>query len=346
MSSNKSLVFSKIPDGLPVADVHLKVLPGDCDYEHEPPQGGFIAKVLYASLDPSLRFQLVHPNSPREFPPLPIGSVLSSTSIVKVIRASQDSEFAPDEILCGNCPIQEYIVIDAGNAARFQRIQNPHNLDLKVFLGPLGPPGLTAYSAFYKIGEPKRGQTILVSAASGAVGQLVGQLALKEGLIVIGSAGTDEKVKILKEELGFPFAFNYKKVDILQEIKRVAPGGIDIYYDNVGGQQLEAAIHALNPCGRIVACGYASQYNSDPNEQYGIRNTGLLVGKRIIWRGFLVDIDGEEYKSAHQENVGRWLLDGSLKWIMSETHGIENAAHGLIELFRGDNKGKAILCMD
>ena len=134
-------------------------------------------------------------------------------------------------------------------------INNPYKLDPKLFLGPLGMPGLTAYSSFYDIGVPKKGETIFISSAAGPVGQLVGQLAKHEGLTVIGSVGEDKKLDFITKELGFDAGFNYKKEKPLDALKRLAPKGIDIYYENVGGEQLEAAITCMNDFGRIVACG-------------------------------------------------------------------------------------------
>jgi NADPH-dependent curcumin reductase CurA len=149
-------------------------------------------------------------------------------------------------------------------------------------------PGLTAYSSFYEIGAPKKGETIFISAASGAVGQLVGQLAKHEGLKVIGSVGDDKKLDFITKDLNFDAGFNYKKESASEALKRLAPNGIDIYYENVGGEQLEAAIAKMNDFGRIIACGMISQYNNTPDQAYGVRNLMMVVAKRLKMQGFIV----------------------------------------------------------
>ena len=146
---------------------------------------------------------------------------------------------------------EEYTVLEEGPTSRAEKLENPYHLDPKVFLGPLGMPGLTAWSSFYEIGQPKKGETIFVSAASGAVGQIVGQLAKHEGLTVIGSVGDDKKLDFILNELKFDAGFNYKKEKPGEALARLAPQGIDIYYENVGGEHLEAALNALNQFGRI-----------------------------------------------------------------------------------------------
>ncbi|KAI6920087.1 NAD(P)-binding protein [Hortaea werneckii] len=206
-------------------------------------------------------------------------------------------------------------------------------------------PGLTAYSSFYDIGKPKKGETIFISAASGAVGQLVGQLAKHEGLKVIGSVGDDKKLDFITKDLGFDGGFNYKKEAAGDALARLAPEGIDIYYENVGGEQLSAALNAMKTFGRIVACGMISQYNLPPAEQYGVKNLMLVVAKRITMRGFIVfDPDmGPKYAVDHQKNVQKWIAEGTFKAEQSITQGIDNAAEGLLGLFKGTNFGKAVL---
>lgn len=206
-------------------------------------------------------------------------------------------------------------------------------------------PGLTAWSSFYEIGQPKKGETIFISAASGAVGQLVGQLAKHEGLTVIGSVGDNNKLSFITDDLGFDSGFNYKKEKPADALARLAPKGIDIYYENVGGEHLEAAINAMNPFGRIVACGMISQYNAKPGEQYPIRNLMSVVGKRLTIRGFIVGDEnmGPKHAKEHQEKLQKWLSDGSFKATISVTEGIDNVVEGFIGMLEGKNFGKAVL---
>jgi len=248
-------------------------------------------------------------------------------------------------MIVGGLPIEEYSAVSKEMTESLRKLENPYGLDLKIFLGALGMPGLTAYSSFYEIGKPVKGETIFISAASGAVGQLVGQLAKHEGLTVIGSVGSDDKLDFIKNDLNFDCGFNYKKEKPSEALARLAPKGIDIYYENVGGEQLEAALTAMNDFGRIVACGMVSQYSLPDEEKYGIKNLFLVVSKRITMRGFIVGDKnmGPAHFKKHNEFVSKWLHEGSLKAKMSVTDGIDNAAEGLVGMLEGKNFGKAVL---
>ena len=203
-------------------------------------------------------------------------------------------------------------------------------------------PGLTAYSSLYKIGKPKKGETIFISAASGAVGQVVGQLAKHEGLTVIGSVGSDEKLDYILNEIGFDGGFNYKKESPADALSRLAPNGLDIYYENVGGAHLEAALDKLNTFGRIVACGMISEYNSAP---YPIKNLHHVITKSLKMEGFIVANPGfgDAYIEELQKRVQPWIKQGTFKTRTHETIGIDNAAEGLVGIFHGRNMGKAVL---
>lgn len=185
-------------------------------------------------------------------PPFELGKPITNRAICKVLKSNNAKFKEGDVIVCADsCGTEEYSALPQDVTERAFKLENPYNLDPKIFIGALGMPGLTAWSSFYEIGEPKKGDTIFISAASGAVGQLVGQLAKHEGLTAIGSVGDDKKLEFIEKELGFDGGFNYKKEKPRDALKRLAPEGIDIYYENVGGEQLEAAIDALKPFGRI-----------------------------------------------------------------------------------------------
>lgn len=280
-------------------------------------------------------------------PPFELGKPVTNRGIAKVIKSKNDKFKAGDVIISGAIPIptEEYSVLPKQVADGANKLDNPHNLDPKVFIGALGMPGLTAYSSLYEIGQPKKGETIFISAASGAVGQLVGQLCKHEGLKVIGSVGDDKKAEFCTKELGFDACFNYKKEKPNDALKRLAPDGFDIYYENVGGEQLEAAITHINPFGRIIACGMISQYNLSPKDAYPIRNLMQVVAKRLKIQGFIVGDPnmGPLHAKDHQEKVSKWLADGSFKAQMSVTKGIDNAGEGLLGMFEGKNFGKAVL---
>jgi NADPH-dependent curcumin reductase CurA len=252
MVQNKGLIFKKVPSGWPKPGEDLVVEDRGFDLEQEPPKDGATIKLYYASFDPYQRGRMRAPETKSYSAPFQLGEPIANGSIFRIIK-SGTSKFASGDLVISMFPIptSEYAVVGKNALENARKLENPYNLDVKYFLGALGMPGLTAWSSFYEIGRPKKGETIFVSAASGAVGQLVGQLAKHEGLTVIGSVGDDKKLEFIKNDLKFDEGFNYKKEKPADALARLAPNGIDIYYENVGGEQLEAAINALNSFGRI-----------------------------------------------------------------------------------------------
>ncbi|KHO01301.1 NADP-dependent leukotriene B4 12-hydroxydehydrogenase [Metarhizium album ARSEF 1941] len=369
MVPNKTLVYKQVPKGLPVPGKDLVVETRDMDLE-EPPKGGLIVEILYASLDPYLRPKMRDPSIESYSPAFVPNNPIENDTVGRVLK-SDSPDFKPGDIVKAHAPIAEYAAL--ADVKGLVKVHNPHNLDLSLFTGALGMPGLTAWSSLHRIGKPKRGETIFVSSAAGAVGQLVGQLvgqiAKKEGLKVIGSVGSDEKLDFITEQLGFDAGFNYKKERPGDALKRLAPDGIDIYYENVGGEHLEAALDSLNDFGRVVACGMVgflpapwaapwalggqrlndahvqiSQYNIE-GQAYGVRNLMLVVTKQLTVQGFIVTNPdfGPAYYQEHQEKLQQWLADGSVQAKMSYTEGIDHAAEGLVGIFEGKNFGKAVL---
>jgi NADPH-dependent curcumin reductase CurA len=346
MVQNKGVIFKKAPDGWPKPGEDLVIETRDIDLDQKLPEGGLLVKNFYASFDPYMRGRMRNPEAKSYSPPFELNKPITNRSIFKVVKSNTD-QYKEGEVLItrGITPIEEYSVFDKDTVAGVMKLENPYNLDPKHFLGALGMPGLTAWSSFYEIGQPKKGETIFISAASGAVGQLVGQLARHEGLTVIGSVGDDKKLDFITSELGFNAGFNYKTEKPADALARLAPNGIDIYYENVGGEQLEAAINAMNNFGRIVACGMISQYNCKPGEQYPLRNLMQIVAKRITMRGFIVSDDnmGPRHAKDHQEKLQKWLSEGSFKAKLSVTEGIDNAVDGFLGMLSGKNFGKAVL---
>ncbi len=254
MVQNKGLIFKSVPSGWPKAGQDLTIETREFDLNTEPPKDGITTKNYYLSFDPYQRGRMRDPSIKSYSPPFSLGNPITNTGICKVLKSS-NSKFQEGDIISVMVGTEEYSVIPGEVANSLARkIENPYNLDIKLFLGSLGMPGLTAYSSFYKIGEPKQGETIYISAASGPVGQMVGQLAKHEGLTVFGSVGDNKKLEFIEKELGFDGGFNYKKEKPSDALKRLAPNGIDIYFENVGGEQLEAAIGAMNNYGRISLC--------------------------------------------------------------------------------------------
>lgn len=346
MVQNKALIFKEVPTGVPVPGQHLKVENREIDISKAPSAGGITIKHLYASFDPYQRGRMRSAETKSYSPPYELDQPMANSGVAKVLK-SASPDFKEGDLVVGFMPIQEYTTFSAGELKAYglKKLDNPLGLDPKNFMGALGMTGLTAYSSFYAIGKPKKGETIFISAASGAVGQIVGQLAKHEGLKVIGSVGSDEKLDFILKELKFDGGFNYKKDKPSEALKRLAPNGIDIYYENVGGEHLAAAIDALNEWGRIVACGMVSEYNLPVEKRFPILNMMNFVSKRLTMRGFIVsDPDmGPVYEKERDENVSKWLKDGSFIAKTSVTEGIDNAAQGWLDMLQGRNFGKAVL---
>lgn len=251
MVQNKGLIFKKVPTGWPVPGEHLVIEPRDFDLDASPPKDGITTKNFYVSFDPYQRGRMRNPEQKSYAPPFELGQPMTNSAVSKVLK-SDNPKFKEGDLVTGMMGTEEYSTVPAQVAnSRVRKLENPYNLDPKLFIGALGMPGLTAYSSFYAIGKPQKGETIFISAASGAVGQIVGQLAKHEGLTVIGSVGNDQKLEFITKDLGFDAGFNYKKEAAGEALKRLAPKGIDIYYENVGGEQLDAALKATNNFARI-----------------------------------------------------------------------------------------------
>jgi len=214
-------------------------------------------------------------------------------------------------------------------------------LPLTTWVGAAGMPGQTAFYGLYNIGEPRKGETLFVTGASGAVGQLVGQFAKHEGLKVIGSAGSDDKVQWLQKELSFDHAFNYKTADAKTELAKF--DALNIYFDNVGGVQLEAALDAAANNARFVECGMISQYNK-PDDK-GIRNLTLIVGKRLKLQGFIIldKLKDETFMNEFYSKVPKWIVNGEIKIKEDITKGLEQAPEAIVGIFEGKNFGKAVV---
>ncbi|KAI0483951.1 NAD(P)-binding protein [Xylariaceae sp. FL0804] len=346
-TSNKTLIFKKTPTGMPVPGEHLAVEDRPIDLDAAPPAAGLLVEVLYSSFDPYLRGRMRPADVKSYAPAFETGGPFVNFGVAKVRKAGSDvsKSFSPGDLVVGMMPIAEYAVVADASAARVRRVENPHGLDPAHFVGALGMPGLTAYSGLLEIGQPQKGETLFVSSAAGAVGQVVGQVGKELGLRVVGSAGSQEKCDFVTRELGFDGCFNYKTEEPLEALGRLCPDGVDIYFENVGGKQLEAALEKMNTKGRIPVCGMISGYNTPPSEQYGIKNTFYLVAKLLKMQGFLVGQPefGEKYAKEHQEKVSKWLADGTFKAKLSVTDGIDRAAEGFVGMLKGENFGKAVV---
>ncbi|KAF9339875.1 hypothetical protein BGZ91_004387 [Linnemannia elongata] len=337
MVQNKSAVFLKYPTEFPVIGEHIEVQTKELNVELK--DKDVLLRNLYFSLDPYMRGRMR--NAKSYVPGFQIGEPMSGYGIAEV-KESKNDAYPVGTIVSGFTGWQEYSVVPGASGLRVLHGARESSIPLSAHLGVLGMPGMTAYSSLKIIGQPKAGETIFVSAAAGAVGQLVGQMAKKLGLRVVGSAGSDDKVDYLLKELKFDAAFNYKKNGtILENLRHVAPEGVDIYYENVGGETLEAALECMNTHGRIIVCGMISQYNT--TTPYGIRNLGHLVAKRITMRGFINDDFAKEWYGDFLKDVGEWLEGDQIIYKEDVEEGIDGSLDAFVGMLKGKNFGKQVV---
>ena len=349
MVQNKAFIYKRVPAGWPKPGQDLTIEDISFDDTAAPPKNGFTTKNLYAAFDPSQRGRMRDPSVASYSAAMEPGKPVLSVSVIGTVLKSDTPKIKQgDVVMLRGSGTESYSVVSAqtlDTPDQVEVIKDTEGVPLTAYLGLLGMTGMTAYGSLHEIGQPKKGEVILVSAAAGAVGQMVAQIALREGLYVIGSVGDDEKVKFCKETLGMQACFNYKKEKMADAVKRLAPDGIDIFYDNVGGELLDVALMAMKEFGRIIACGAISQYNnSSTGELYGVKNTMAMVRKRLRWQGFLVfDPFIAQHRQARDENITKWIQDGSFKSIDHVTDGMDNAVEGFLGMLKGENLGKSIL---
>jgi len=269
-----------------------------------------------------------------------IGQPLNGGGI-SVIVASKRPNFSAGELVSVHIGWEQFTVIPNGFPA--QKIVNPLDLPLEFFLGILGMPGATAYHGLLDIGDPEAGDTVYVSGASGAVGLCVGQIENIKGCRVVGSAGTDAKADLLMKEYGFDYAFNYKSVKSQAEVlKEACPKGIDVYFDNVGGETLDIVLTLMNTHGRLVECGMISQYNG---AGYGLKNMMQVVGKQLRIQGFIISsqLADISFVKRFATDMLKWISEGKLKYQTTVVDGIENAPAAFVSMLKGANTGKQIV---
>ncbi|MEU1302413.1 NADP-dependent oxidoreductase [Streptomyces shenzhenensis] len=300
-----------------------------------PGEGQVLVRNEYLSVDPYMRGRMSAAKSYAE--PYRLDAVMLGGAVGEVI-ASDAAGIAVGDHVLHHLGWREYAAVDAAKAVRV----DPGAAPLSAYLGALGMTGLTAYAGLLRTASFKEGDAVFVSGAAGAVGSQVGQLArLKGASRVIGSAGSDEKVRLLIEEYGFDAAFNYRHGSVAEQLRTAAPDGIDVYFDNVGGEHLEAAVGALNLHGRIAICGMISVYNATEPAP-GPRNLARLIQTRGRIEGFLV---GDHYDLQPQfvQEVGPWVAAGRLKYRETVVQGIENSLDAFLGVLRGDNTGKMLV---
>ncbi|OIK26819.1 NADP-dependent oxidoreductase [Streptomyces malaysiense] len=300
-----------------------------------PGEGQILVRNTYLSVDPYMRGRMSAAKSYVD--PFELGKVMQGGAVGEVIESRAEGIAAGDHVL-HFLGWREYAVLDAQHAVKV----DPDAAPLSAYLGVLGMTGLTAYAGLLRTASFKEGDIVFVSGAAGAVGSQVGQIAkLKGASRVIGSAGSDEKVRLLVEEYGFDAAFNYKNGPVSEQLREAAPDGIDVYFDNVGGDHLEAAIGSLRQGGRIAVCGMISVYN-DTEPAPGPRNLARLIQTRGRIEGFLVN-DHRDLQPQFVREVGPWVASGRLKYRETVVDGIENTLEAFLGLLRGDNTGKMVV---
>jgi NADPH-dependent curcumin reductase CurA len=327
----RQIVLASRPSGWPTED-NFAVTETD---RPELADGQVRVRNLFMSVDPYMRGRM---NDTKSYvPPFQLGEPLQGGAIGSVVE-TRSPDLAEGDLVLHNLGWREEAVLPARHA---QKIADVPGLSPSAYLGVLGMPALTAYVGLLDIAALKPGDVVFVSGAAGAVGSMAGQIAkLKGAARVIGSAGSDEKVSWLRE-IGFDAAFNYKAALVAEQLREAAPEGIDVYFDNVGGDHLEASLTVLNTYGRVAMCGAIAHYNATELPA-GPHNLGLVIGKRLTLRGFIVS-DHQDRTAAMVADVSGWLRDGKLFHAETVVDGLDQAPSAFINLLRGHNTGKMIV---
>ena len=328
MTSKEVRLVSR-PSGMPTA-ANFSLAESEVS---GPEENQVLVRNLYISVDPYMRGRMKDVKS--YVPPFELGKAMSGGALGEVVE-SRDHRFKPGDAVLSSYGWREYFTAAGQALVPVSRDVKP----LSVYLGTLGMTGMTAWAGL-KLVDVKAGDVVFVSGAAGAVGNVAGQLAKIYGCRVIGSAGSANKVKVLRDKCGFDAVFNYKEGRTIDLLNGAAPDGIDVYFDNVGGESLEAALSALRVHGRIIACGMISSYN-DTAPQPGPSNLSNIVTKRLTMKGLIVS-DWMNRHAEFMQEVGAYYKDGKLHHEETVVKGLENAADAFIGLFQGNNVGKMVV---
>lgn len=334
MTKNRRILLASRPKGEPTRE-NFKLVESDIP---QPPNNGLLLRTLYLSLDPYMRGRMSDAASYAQ--PTEIGEVMTGGTVSEVI-ASHREGFAKGDIVVGYTGWQEYAVSSGEGLRKI----DPKLAPVSTALGVLGMPGMTAYTGLLNIGQPEPGETLVVAAASGAVGAVVGQIAKLKGCHVVGIAGGAEKVRYIVDELGFDAGIDHRASNFAEKLKAACPNGIDIYFENVGGKVWEAVFPLLNFFARVPVCGLIAQYN-DASLPPGPDQTPNLLRnilfKRLTLRGYIVT-DFAAQTDDFLRDVGGWLKDGKIKYREDIVDGLENASDAFIGLLKGKNFGKLLI---
>ncbi len=327
--TNRRVTLAARPVGFP-QESDFELVEGEVP---EPGPGEVLLKARWLSLDPYQRGRMSTARSYARS--LELGDVITSQTVGEVVRSGHP-RFSEGDLVVGQLGWQEYAVAPASQVRSVGSVLEPPSLALHA----VGMTGLTAYFGLLDVGAPRPGETVVVSAAAGAVGQIVGQLAKLSGCRTVGIAGGREKVDSLAE-YGYDVGIDYKGDDVGAALKEACPDGVDVYFDNVGGTLTDLVLRRLALHSRLVVCGQISQYNL-PEPELAPRNLGLLIVLRARVEGFLVTDYAHRYEEG-LTRLARWVADGSLRYREDVTDGIENAPRAFIGMLRGENRGKALV---
>jgi NADPH-dependent curcumin reductase CurA len=329
---NRQLRLQSRPKGM--------LAPGDLQLAEAPlpslADGQALARVKYLSIDPTMRNWMSDRHS--YMPPVGINEVMRSFGLAEVVE-SRHKEYSKGDKIVGLTGLQEYVIFDGTEKRAFQKVPPVPFISDTAFLGVLGLNGVTAYFGMMDIGKPQKGETLVVSAAAGATGSIAGQIGKIHGCRVVGLAGSDEKCKWITEDLGFDAAINYKHPDWKEKLAAAAPKGIDINFENVGGEIMNEVLNRMNLFGRVVVCGLISGYN---DEAPVLANFKLVLIKRLRVQGFIVLDYAARYMEAATQ-LGKWKMFGKLKDRETIVEGLEKAPDAINMLFTGGNIGKLIV---
>jgi len=328
---NRQIALASRPVGLPrVSDFHLVYSPVP-----SPDRDEVLVQSVYLSLDPYMRGRMNDADS--YAPSLAIGEVMTGGAVGFVVE-SRDTNFQAGDAVQGQLGWQEYSLSLGSDLRKL----DPGRAQISTALGVLGMPGLTAFYGLLDICEPRAGETVVVSAAAGAVGMLVGQIAMLKGCRVVGVAGSEAKISWLLDELGFDAAINYRiAAELDDQLRELCPNGVDVYFDNVGGTVTDGVVRRINTGARICVCGQISQYNLEEPEQ-GPRWLGQLIIKQAKVQGFLVSAYAERFPEGRKQ-LETWLKQGKLKYREDVAQGIEAAPQAFIGMLQGRNQGKQLV---
>ncbi len=331
--TNRSWRLRQRPEGI-IDENDLELVTDEIP---EIQEGQVLAKTIYFSLDPTNRIWMSDIDQYME--PVEIGDIMRAGGSLAIVEESKVPHVKVGDIVQGGMHggWQEYFIIPGEEAAAIPLVES---IPLTALISVLGFTGPTAYFGFLDIGQPKKGETVVVSAAAGAVGSIVCQIAKIKGCRVVGIAGSDEKCNWLKNDLKVDEVINYKKDDILESLKEKCPEGIDIYFENVGGETLDAALTLMNNYGRIPVCGLISMYNDW--ESPGPKMFRNILMKRLTVKGFLVSDYLDRYAESLQ-SLSEWMAEGKIQYKVDIVEGIENAPSAVNKLFTGENTGKLVI---